>query len=102
MKKLITLMLCGSVVASGCGQKGALYLPDKNAAVVTRPAGSSANAPGQPTPNATAPGLPTSGQGTSQQTPQNRAPEPPPSPTSQGTAPKPQQDKDKDDSKPRS
>ncbi len=27
----------------GCGQKGALYLPDHNAAVVTRPAGASQN-----------------------------------------------------------
>ena len=37
-----TLVVCGSVVAAGCGQKGALYLPDKNASVVTRPAGSNA------------------------------------------------------------
>jgi len=99
MKKMMicTLMLYGSVVAAGCGQKGALYLPDKNAAVVTRPGGASANGPEQPSPNTTAPALPTPGQGTSQQTPQNRAPEPPPPPTSEGTNPKP--DKDKDESK---
>ena len=72
------LVVCGGLLAVGCGQKGPLYLPDKNAAVVTRPAG---------------------GQGESQQTPQNRAPEPPPAPTSQGGGPKQDKDKDKDDSK---
>ena len=47
--------LAGAValLLAGCGQKGALYLPDKNAAVVTRPAGannpaSTAPAPAQP------------------------------------------------------
>lgn len=35
---ILLLMVCGGVVVAGCGQKGALYLPDKNAAVVTRPA----------------------------------------------------------------
>jgi predicted small lipoprotein YifL len=44
------LFVCGSVVAAGCGQKGPLYLPDKNASVVTRPAGTSSPAPAQPTP----------------------------------------------------
>jgi predicted small lipoprotein YifL len=54
MKTVIwTLVVCASVVIAGCGQKGALYLPDKNAAVVTRPAGannpaSTAPAPAQP------------------------------------------------------
>ena len=54
MKTVIwTLVICGSVVIAGCGQKGALYLPDKNASVVTRPAGannpaSTAPAPAQP------------------------------------------------------
>lgn len=42
------LVVCGSAVVAGCGQKGALYLPDKNAAVVTRPAGSNNPAPAQP------------------------------------------------------
>jgi predicted small lipoprotein YifL len=44
--------VCGGVVVAGCGQKGALYLPDKNAAVVTRPAGTESNnpAPAQPAP----------------------------------------------------
>ena len=50
MKKVVwTLALCFSVVIAGCGQKGALYLPDKNASVVTRPAPASApNPPQQP------------------------------------------------------
>jgi predicted small lipoprotein YifL len=35
-----TWMLAGAVtlLLAGCGQKGALYLPDKNAQVVTTPA----------------------------------------------------------------
>jgi predicted small lipoprotein YifL len=50
---LLILAVCGAVVVAACGQKGALYLPDKNAAVVTRPAGannpaSTAPAPAQP------------------------------------------------------
>jgi predicted small lipoprotein YifL len=44
--KTWALIVCGSVLVAGCGQKGALYLPDKNASVVTRPAGS----PAQPAP----------------------------------------------------
>lgn len=35
---ILLLMVCGGAIVAGCGQKGALYLPDKNAAVVTRPA----------------------------------------------------------------
>ena len=49
----------GCVVAAGCGQKGALYLPDKNASVVTRPANSGAtiSAPAtQPAPTNTTSG----------------------------------------------
>jgi len=38
-------------VLTGCGQKGALYLPDKNAAVVT----SAPPPPESPTPSAPAP-----------------------------------------------
>ena len=38
---------------SGCGQKGPLYLPDKNASVVTRPAGAGATTPAPSTPGAT-------------------------------------------------
>ena len=40
--------LCGllfmSIALDGCGQRGALYLPDRNARVVTRPAAGSAPA----------------------------------------------------------
>ena len=46
------LMICGSVIAAGCGQKGPLYLPDKNASVVTRPAGTNNPPPAQPAPGA--------------------------------------------------
>lgn len=39
MKALPALLAAGvALVAAGCGQKGPLYLPDKNAAVVTSPA----------------------------------------------------------------
>jgi len=46
------LIVCGGLVVASCGQKGALYLPDKNASVVTRPAGAQSNnpPPAQPTP----------------------------------------------------
>ncbi|HEY6923659.1 MAG TPA: lipoprotein [Steroidobacteraceae bacterium] len=49
---ILGLMVCGAFVVAGCGQKGALYLPDKNASVVTRPAGAESNnpAPAQPAP----------------------------------------------------
>jgi predicted small lipoprotein YifL len=48
MKKLNWIVLvCAGVAAAGCGQKGPLFLPDKNASVVTRPAGS-ATPPAQP------------------------------------------------------
>jgi len=40
------------VLLAACGQKGALYLPDKNAAVVTSPA---ATAPATAPPTAPAP-----------------------------------------------
>jgi predicted small lipoprotein YifL len=47
----LVVMVCGGLLVAGCGQKGALYLPDKNASVVTRPAGAESNnpAPAQPT-----------------------------------------------------
>lgn len=51
MKTVVwALVACGSVVIAGCGQKGALYLPDKNASVVTRPAGAGANNPASTAP----------------------------------------------------
>ena len=46
MKRAGLLVLAAALVAAaGCGQKGPLYLPDKNAKVVTTPA-SAAPAPG--------------------------------------------------------
>jgi len=56
-------ILVGGLVAllAGCGQKGALYLPDKNAQVVTTaaappvPAQSAPSAPAPATPAAPAP-----------------------------------------------
>jgi predicted small lipoprotein YifL len=50
---ILVLMVCSAVAVAACGQKGALYLPDKNASVVTRPAGAQSNnppAPAQPAP----------------------------------------------------
>jgi predicted small lipoprotein YifL len=48
---ILVAMVCSGLAVAGCGQKGGLYLPDKNAAVVTRPAGAESNnpAPAQPT-----------------------------------------------------
>jgi predicted small lipoprotein YifL len=49
-------IVAACVAAAGCGQKGPLYLPDKNAAVVTRPAGATTAAPAaQPAPAAAPP-----------------------------------------------
>jgi predicted small lipoprotein YifL len=59
MKKLNWVVLVGtSVVAVGCGQKGPLYLPDKNASVVTRPGNTTATTPPATTPPASAPARP--------------------------------------------
>jgi predicted small lipoprotein YifL len=44
---------------TGCGQRGALYMPDRNARVVTRPAGAAraatASAPAASAPTSSAP-----------------------------------------------
>ena len=93
------LIVCGSLIAAGCGQKGPLYLPDKNASVVTRPAGANTTSPPAGTaPTTTTPATPAPGEVPPQQAPYEKAPEPPPSPTSQGVPPKPPEDKSKDDS----
>ena len=42
MRRLLGLMACVLVGIAGCGQRGPLYMPDKNARVVTHPATSSA------------------------------------------------------------
>jgi predicted small lipoprotein YifL len=57
-------IVAGCVLVTGCGQKGPLYLPDKNASVVTRPgnSGATTTAPAaQPAPNSgtAAPAAPT-------------------------------------------
>jgi predicted small lipoprotein YifL len=44
------VLVCASVVAAGCGQKGPLFLPDKNAAVVTRPGNTTPATPPAATP----------------------------------------------------
>jgi predicted small lipoprotein YifL len=55
-----TWILAGAVALplAGCGQKGALYLPDKNAQVVTTPAAPQ-SAPPQSNPATAAPATPT-------------------------------------------
>jgi predicted small lipoprotein YifL len=46
MKQIAWVFIaCAAGLAAGCGQKGALFLPDKNASVVTRPGGGGAAAP---------------------------------------------------------
>ncbi|MDB6014137.1 MAG: hypothetical protein JWL65_6387 [Gammaproteobacteria bacterium] len=78
MKQLGWIFIVGASVAlGGCGMKGPLFLPDKNASVVTRPGTSGTTTPPAQTAPAPAPGDTT-----------------PPTPST----PKPPQDKDKDDS----
>lgn len=93
MKQLTWIVIaCAGITAAGCGQKGPLVLPDKNAKVVTRPGGArateSATPPEQTSPGQTAPA----------QAPQEAAPLPPPGPTSQGSTgtTKPQSEKSDD------
>jgi len=50
--------LAVTLAAGGCGQKGPLYLPDKNARVVTAPAGSAPPATPPAPATATAPAQP--------------------------------------------
>jgi predicted small lipoprotein YifL len=78
MKQLGWILIVGASVAlGGCGMKGPLFLPDKNASVVTRPGTSGTTTPPAQTAPAPAPG------DTTPSTP---------------SSPKPPQDKDKDDS----
>ena len=65
-------VVCAGVALAGCGMKGPLFLPDKNASVVTRPGTSGTTTP-----------------------PAQTAPAPAPGDTTPST-PKPPQDKDKD------
>jgi predicted small lipoprotein YifL len=52
MRRAVCLSALGAaLLAAGCGQKGPLYLPDRNAPVVTAPATQSQPAPAtQPQP----------------------------------------------------
>jgi predicted small lipoprotein YifL len=88
MKRVwLPIMLTVALAAGGCGQKGPLYLPDKNAKVATAPAAGTAPATpavAQPAPPAAA---------TPEATP--AAPAPPQTPP----APKPN-DKDQDPQQP--
>ncbi len=38
MRRLLGLLTCMTIGVAGCGQRGPLYVPDKNARVVTRSA----------------------------------------------------------------
>ena len=49
------LVACAGVLVAGCGQKGPLFLPDKNASVVTRPGGGAAAPATTPAPGDAAP-----------------------------------------------
>jgi len=60
MKRAGWLLAGGAaLLAAGCGQKGALYLPDKNAQVITTPPAPAQPAAEPPTPATPAPPEPT-------------------------------------------
>ncbi len=52
---LLCGLACALALLSGCGQRGALYLPDRNARVVTRPAATSGPEGASSAPVATQP-----------------------------------------------
>ncbi len=82
MKHWILIVGAGVAVA-GCGMKGPLYLPDKNASVVTRPGSGNTTTtapPTQTTPGSTASPTPAAGGAT---------------PTPGGVTPPPAQPQDK-------
>jgi predicted small lipoprotein YifL len=78
MRASMAVVVAASLAAllAGCGQKGALYLPDKNGAVVTAPAES---APAQTAPAEATPGQqPDPAQATPQKKPgEDDDPQPP-------------------------
>ena len=76
-------VVCATVALDGCGMKGPLFLPDKNASVVTRPGTSNTTTPPEQAAPAAAPA------------PGDAAPS---TPLTTPTPPKQPQDKSKDDS----
>jgi predicted small lipoprotein YifL len=55
MRRAVCLSALGAaLLAAGCGQKGPLYLPDRNAPVVTAPATQPQPSPGESAPAAPA------------------------------------------------
>jgi predicted small lipoprotein YifL len=52
--RVLGVLLCLMVGMVGCGQRGPLYVPDKNARVVTRPA-ATASAPAEASAPSSAP-----------------------------------------------
>lgn len=59
MRRAISLSALGAaLLVAGCGQKGPLYLPDKNTRVVTTPATQPQPAPAQSAPAENAPAAP--------------------------------------------
>ncbi|HXY75483.1 MAG TPA: lipoprotein [Steroidobacteraceae bacterium] len=55
MRRLVSIAIVAPLLLWGCGIKGPLYLPPKNAAVVTTPAPTSSGAAAPATPAATSP-----------------------------------------------
>jgi predicted small lipoprotein YifL len=76
MRIAVLLTAAGAALLAGCGQKGALYLPEKNTAPVTAPAAPAAPAPAAPA--AAAAPAPPAGTATPSATPPQTAPPPAP------------------------
>ena len=49
-ERLLVVAVCAGGVLAGCGQRGPLYLPDRNARVVTRPGVAAGSAPASSAP----------------------------------------------------
>ena len=70
---LLGATLFSTALLSGCGQRGALYLPDRNGRVITRPARTPANASG-PAATSAPDSAPTTGNPSEASTPGPNAP----------------------------